>query len=152
MSLLVCENIVKEFGNAENRIAVLKGVSLSLEKGELATILGSSGAGKSTLLNIIGALDPPSSGKVYLDGEDIYSLNDKKISALRNQKLGFVFQLYHLMAELPENWISCSPMVMLKFWFLVEDRIKAPVVELSQRIKYIPGSSDVLFLNTSVLE
>ena len=100
MSLLVCENIVKEFGNAPNRIAVLKGVSLSLEKGELATILGSSGAGKSTLLNIIGALDPPSSGKVYLDGEDLYSLNDRKTSALRNQKLGFVFQLYHLMAEL----------------------------------------------------
>ncbi|MBR6462590.1 ABC transporter ATP-binding protein [bacterium] len=100
MSLLVCENIVKEFGNAPNRIAVLKGVSLSLEKGELATILGSSGAGKSTLLNIIGALDPPSSGNVYLDGEDLYSLNDRKISALRNQKLGFVFQLYHLMAEL----------------------------------------------------
>lgn len=100
MSLLVCENIVKEFGSEENRIAVLKGVSLSLEKGEAATILGSSGAGKSTLLNIIGALDPPSSGKVYLDGEDIYALNDRKISALRNRKLGFVFQLYHLMAEL----------------------------------------------------
>ena len=100
MSLLVCENIVKEFGSEENRIAVLKSVSLSLEKGEAATILGSSGAGKSTLLNIIGALDPPSSGKVYLDGEDIYALNDRKISALRNRKLGFVFQLYHLMAEL----------------------------------------------------
>ncbi|MBO7448064.1 ABC transporter ATP-binding protein [bacterium] len=100
MSLLVCENIVKEFGSEENRIAVLKGVSLSLEKGEAATILGSSGAGKSTLLNIIGALDPPSSGKIYLDGEDIYALNDRKISALRNRKLGFVFQLYHLMAEL----------------------------------------------------
>ncbi|MBP5627894.1 ABC transporter ATP-binding protein [bacterium] len=100
MSLLVCENIVKEFGGEENRIAVLKGVSLSLEKGEAATILGSSGAGKSTLLNIIGALDPPSSGKVYLDGEDLYALNDRKISALRNRKLGFVFQLYHLMAEL----------------------------------------------------
>lgn len=100
MSLLVCENIVKEFGSEENRIAVLKGISLSLEKGEAATILGSSGAGKSTLLNIIGALDPPSSGKVYLDGEDIYALNDRKISALRNRKLGFVFQLYHLMAEL----------------------------------------------------
>ena len=100
MSLLVCENIVKEFGNAPNRIAVLKGVNLSLEKSEAATILGSSGAGKSTLLNIIGALDPPSSGKVYLDGEDIYALNDRSISALRNRKLGFVFQLYHLMAEL----------------------------------------------------
>ena len=100
MSLLVCQDIVKEYGAAENRVAVLKGVSFSLEKGEAATILGSSGAGKSTLLNIIGALDPPSSGKVLLDGEDLYSLNDSKISRLRNRKLGFVFQLYHLMAEL----------------------------------------------------
>jgi len=100
MSLLVCRDIIKEFGGAENRVAVLKGVSFSLEKGEAATILGSSGAGKSTLLNIIGALDPPSEGKVFLDGEDIYALNDQKISRLRSQKLGFVFQLYHLMAEL----------------------------------------------------
>jgi lipoprotein-releasing system ATP-binding protein len=100
MSLLVCQDIVKEYGAAENRVAVLKGVSFSLEKGEAATILGSSGAGKSTLLNIIGALDPPSSGKVMLDGEDLYALNDSKISRLRNRKLGFVFQLYHLMAEL----------------------------------------------------
>ena len=111
MSLLVCENIVKEFGSEENRIAVLKGVSLSLEKGEAATILGSSGAGKSTLLNIIGALDPPSSGKVYLDGEDIYALNDRKISALRNRKLGFVFQLYQLMAELTALENVTLPMI-----------------------------------------
>ena len=82
---LEIKDLKKSFGKGEARQEVLRGMNFSVKKGEFCVLLGPSGSGKSTLLNIIGALDPPSSGKVYLDGEDIYALNDRKISALRNR-------------------------------------------------------------------
>ena len=100
MPLLECQNIVRAFDTGAGKLAVLKGVSLSLEQGEAATILGSSGAGKSTLLHVLGIIDPPDEGKVLLEGRDVYALSDREQAALRNHKLGFVFQFYHLMGEL----------------------------------------------------
>ncbi len=78
---------------------VLKGVTLSVESGESLAITGPSGSGKSTLLNIIGALDPPTSGRVLLEDRDLSQLNDKKLAMIRNRQIGFIFQLHHLLPQ-----------------------------------------------------
>lgn len=93
--MIQLENIHKSFGNLE----VLRGVSLSVAKGEVVSIVGASGAGKSTLLNIMGSLMEPSGGKVMIAGTDIFSLPDKSLAAFRNREIGFVFQFHHLLPE-----------------------------------------------------
>ncbi len=93
--MIKVENIHKSFGDLE----VLKGVDLTIAKGEIASIVGASGAGKSTLLQIIGSLLEPSKGKVYIDGEEIFALNSTMLSKFRNSKIGFVFQFHHLLPE-----------------------------------------------------
>jgi lipoprotein releasing system ATP-binding protein len=97
--LLIAENLHKSFYNGEKRLYVIKGIDISIKKGEILFIVGPSGAGKSTLLHLLAGLDRPDSGKVTLDGVDIYGLSDKKRSNLRNQNIGFVFQFYHLLPE-----------------------------------------------------
>lgn len=89
------ENIHKSFGSLE----VLKGVDLTIAKGEVVSIVGASGAGKSTLLQIMGSLLEPSEGKVYIDGEDIFALGSSDLAKFRNSKIGFVFQFHHLLPE-----------------------------------------------------
>lgn len=98
-NLLIARNLNKSFYNDKKRLHVIKGIDVSLEKGEALFIVGPSGAGKSTLLHILGGLDKPDGGEVILDGVDIYKLPDKKRSSLRNQNIGFVFQFYHLLPE-----------------------------------------------------
>jgi ABC-type lipoprotein export system ATPase subunit len=92
-------NIVKTYFLKNETIEVLKDVDLDVKKGEFIVIVGPSGSGKSTLLNIIGSLDRPTSGKVILDNVDIAELDDRELSVMRNEKLGFVFQFHHLLAE-----------------------------------------------------
>lgn len=84
---------------ADKKIEVLKDADLCVNSGEIVTIVGRSGVGKSTLLHIVGGLDAPSQGVVYIDGDDVYGLNNAKRSKLRNNKVGFVFQFYHLLPE-----------------------------------------------------
>jgi len=84
----------------ENQVKALDNASFSIEKGEFVLIVGSSGSGKSTLLNMIGLLDRPSSGKVFIDGTDTTKLNDNQISSFRNKKLGFIFQFSNLLTDL----------------------------------------------------
>ena len=84
---------------SSGEIPVLKGITLTVEKGESLVITGSSGSGKSTLLNIIGALDRPSSGTVRLDGQDLSEVSERELSGLRNRRIGFVFQLHHLLPQ-----------------------------------------------------
>lgn len=93
--MIKIENVHKTFGNIE----VLKGVDLTINKGEIVSIVGLSGAGKSTLLQIMGSLLEPTLGKVYIDGEDIFALNEKQLASFRNSKIGFVFQFHHLLPE-----------------------------------------------------
>jgi lipoprotein-releasing system ATP-binding protein len=88
-------NITKQY----NQLTVVKNVSLEIAHGEIVTIVGKSGAGKSTLLHILGTLDRPSSGEVYLNGNLVSSLNDSQLSNFRNQHIGFVFQFHHLLPE-----------------------------------------------------
>jgi putative ABC transport system ATP-binding protein len=95
--VLKVENIVKTFESAAGTVAALRGVDISIRKGEFVSIVGPSGSGKSTLLNIIGALDKPSGGKVYINGIDIFSLSNSEIATMRNHLIGFIFQSYNLI-------------------------------------------------------
>ncbi|MDU1411981.1 MAG: ABC transporter ATP-binding protein [Clostridium sp.] len=93
-------SVNKVYGKGENKVEALKNINLSIKRGEFVAIVGASGSGKSTLLHIIGGVDKPTSGKVYLQGEDITSLSDEETSLLRLRKLGFVFQQYNLLSVL----------------------------------------------------
>ncbi len=97
--MLEAKNIHKVYNNGKKALAVLKGVDLSIEEGKFIAIVGPSGAGKSTLLHILGGLDSPTEGKVIFEQEDLYNLTDVAISRIRNKKIGFVFQFYHLLQE-----------------------------------------------------
>jgi lipoprotein-releasing system ATP-binding protein len=97
--MLRADNIHKIYKDGKRELHVLKGVSLELRKDDVIAIVGPSGAGKSTLLHILGGIDKPSSGKVFLDNSDFYSLDDIKRARFRNQKIGFVFQFYHLLPD-----------------------------------------------------
>jgi putative ABC transport system ATP-binding protein len=91
------ENLAKVYSSSTGRVVSLNNVSFSVSKGEFVSVVGPSGSGKSTLLNMLGALDRPTSGKVFIDGIDIFSLNDCQIATVRNDKLGFIFQSYNLI-------------------------------------------------------
>ena len=97
--LLEAVNIHKSYRHGSNILHVLKGVDLRIEAGEIISIVGPAGAGKSTLLHILGGLDSPTQGQVILQGEDVYGLNDRSRAKIRNEKIGFVFQFYHLLPE-----------------------------------------------------
>ena len=97
--ILSCSHINKSYSNGENRLVVLKDISLELKAGEIVSIMGSSGSGKSTLLNILGTLDLPDSGIVKINGKDISKISEKETAHLRNKELGFVFQFHHLLPE-----------------------------------------------------
>ena len=103
--MIKAKNIYKSFGN----VNVLKGVDLTIDKGEIACIVGASGAGKSTLLQIIGTLDKADKGSITIDNQDISSLNQKSLASFRNQKIGFVFQFHHLLPEFTALENICIP-------------------------------------------
>ncbi|MGD2142262.1 MAG: ABC transporter ATP-binding protein [Candidatus Bathyarchaeota archaeon] len=100
MKVIEAVDLVKEYPQGENVLKVLKGLSLEIEEGEFMAIMGPSGSGKSTLLNMLGALDKPTSGKVYIKGTDISTLNDNQLADLRNRELGFVFQFFNLIPRM----------------------------------------------------
>ena len=100
MELLRVENLSKTYGKGEAAVRALRDVSFSMERGEFAAVVGESGSGKSTLLNCIGGLDAPTGGKVYLDGEDLFSMTENKRTIFRRQNIGFIFQSFHLIEEL----------------------------------------------------
>ena len=97
--MLQATEITKQYSTPRGPIPILSGVSLSLDRGDAASIMGPSGSGKSTLLYILGALEPPSSGQVLLDGRDPFSLKEKDLAAFRNKEIGFVFQDHCLLPQ-----------------------------------------------------
>ncbi|NQT46750.1 MAG: ABC transporter ATP-binding protein [Candidatus Omnitrophica bacterium] len=97
--MLEARDLYKTYKSGAKPLHVLKGINLSLERGKTTAIVGPSGAGKSTLMHLLGGLDRPTKGKVFLDGEDLYSLKDSKRAEIRNRRIGFVFQFYHLLPE-----------------------------------------------------
>ena len=103
--ILEAANIHKKYGTLD----VLKGVSLQVNKGEIVSLVGPSGAGKSTLLHIIGTLDKPDSGSVKIEGQEVFKLSEKAISAFRNKSIGFIFQFHHLLPEFTAVENICIP-------------------------------------------
>ena len=98
-SLLRLYGITKNYKHGEHSIEVLKDISFSIKPGESVAIVGASGSGKTTLLNIIGSLDPPTEGKVVFNNTDLYSMNERQLSKLRNKHIGFIFQFHYLLNE-----------------------------------------------------
>ena len=97
MEILKVENLTKTYGSGENLVHAVDDVSFSVEKGELVTIVGASGSGKSTLLHLIGGVDRPTSGKIFVDGNDISKMNDDKLAVFRRRQVGIVYQFYNLI-------------------------------------------------------
>lgn len=129
-------HIKKSFGNGENRIEILKGIDISIAKGEICVLLGPSGSGKSTLLNIIGGIDSADSGYISINGEKTADMNEKKLTLYRRKHLGYIFQMYNLIPNLniKENievgaYLSDNPLntdEILKTLGLYEHRHKLP--------------------------
>lgn len=100
MTILQTENLKKYYGSGDTQVRALDGVDLAVENGEFVAIVGTSGSGKSTLLHMLGGLDRPTSGRVTVDGKDIFSLKDEALTIFRRRKIGFVFQSYNLVPVL----------------------------------------------------
>lgn len=100
MELLRVENLCRTYGQGENRVQALDHVSFTVEKGEFIAIIGPSGSGKSTLLHILGGVDRPTSGKVYMDGQDVYAQNGEQLAIFRRRQVGLVYQFYNLIPVL----------------------------------------------------
>ena len=103
--MLIARNIHKSYG----QLQILKGVDLEVKQGEIVTIVGASGAGKSTLLNLLGTLDRPDSGQLFIDNVEVSGLNNKNLSNFRNQRIGFIFQFHHLLGEFDAIENVCIP-------------------------------------------
>lgn len=97
MEILKVENLTKKYGKGDNEVIAVDNVSFSVEKGEFVAIVGSSGSGKSTLLHLLGGVDRPTSGKVYVDGKDIYTLDNDNLAIFRRRQVGIIYQFYNLI-------------------------------------------------------
>lgn len=100
MEILRVENLNKTYGKGENQVKAVDNVSFSVQKGEFVAIIGASGSGKPTLLHLIGGVDRPTSGKVFIDGKDIYTLNDDNLAIFRRRQIGLIYQFYNLIPVL----------------------------------------------------
>jgi len=98
-NIIKTENLTKEYPLPKGVFCVFEGLNLEVKKGDFVAIMGVSGVGKTTLLNLLGVLDKPTKGRIFLDGEDVFTKSEKEIAAIRNRKIGFVFQFYHLLPE-----------------------------------------------------
>ncbi len=112
MDLLQVRNVSKTYGSGEAAVHALKRVSFTVPKGEFVAVVGESGSGKSTLLNIIGALDTPTSGRVFLDGQDIFSMKERNLTVFRRRNIGFIFQSFNLVPELTVEQNLVFPLLL----------------------------------------
>ena len=140
MNILEVQNLCKTYGKGEARVQALDHVSFSVGKGEFIAIVGESGSGKSTLLNVVGALDNPTSGKVLIDGKDIFSMPEKKLTVFRRQNIGFIFQSFNLIPELNVEQNITFPLLLdyqkpdQKY---VEELLE--ILGLKERRKHLPS-------------
>lgn len=112
MEILKVENLCKTYGSGENEVHALENVSFTVTKGEFIAIIGPSGSGKSTLLHILGGVDKPTSGKVFMDGCDVYSQNDDQLAIFRRRQVGLIYQFYNLIPVLNVTENITLPVLM----------------------------------------
>ena len=112
MELLKVENLCKIYGKGENEVRAVEGVSFSVPKGQMVAIIGASGSGKSTLLHMLGAVDRPTSGKIYLDGQDVFAQNNRELAIFRRRQVGLIYQFYNLIPVLTAEENITLPLVM----------------------------------------
>ena len=140
MNILEVQNLCKTYGKGEAEVRALDHVSFFVGKGEFIAIVGESGSGKSTLLNVVGALDNPTSGKVLIDGKDIFSMPEKKLTVFRRQNIGFIFQSFNLIPELNVEQNITFPLLLdyqkpdQKY---VEELLE--ILGLKERRKHLPS-------------
>ena len=112
MELLKVENLYKVYGKGENEVKAVNGVSFGVPKGQMVAIVGASGSGKSTLLHMIGAVDRPTSGKIYLDGQDVFKQNNRELAIFRRRQVGLIYQFYNLIPVLTAEENITLPVMM----------------------------------------
>ena len=112
MEMLRVENLTKVYGTVENQVRALDGVSFSVDKGQFVAIIGPSGSGKSTLLHILGGVDRPTSGKVYMNGQDVYKRNEDQLAIFRRREVGLIYQFYNLIPVLNVTENITLPVLM----------------------------------------
>lgn len=140
--LIDAKEIYKEYRTYTETISVLRGIDLTIKKGEILSIVGASGVGKSTFLHILGALDRPTKGKVIFDGEDIFIKNDYELALFRNRKVGFVFQMHYLIPELSALENTMLPALINRKSRKEAEFEAREILEelgLQDRIKHKPG-------------
>ena len=139
--MLEARDIHKDYQVGLKKLPVLKSINLQVNKGEILAVVGPSGAGKSTLLHILGGLDEPTSGRVFLDGQDISRLNESQRSKTRNARFGFVFQFYHLLSEFNVLENVVLPALIRKRIKNIENKAKdiLELCGLSQRLRHRPS-------------
>jgi lipoprotein-releasing system ATP-binding protein len=136
--MIQCTNITKSYGNLQ----VLKGVSLDIAASEIVSVVGASGAGKSTLLHILGTLDRPDAGEVWINNTDVKRLTDKKLAEFRNRHIGFVFQFHHLLPEFNAIENVCIPAFIAKTSKKEAEKRAAELLEvlgLGDRVNHKPN-------------
>lgn len=140
MEILRVENLCKTFGKGEAEVKALKNVSFSLEKGEFAAVVGESGSGKSTLLNCVGALDTPTSGSIFIDGQNLFSMKEEKRTIYRRRNIGFIFQSFQLVSELNVEQNIVFPL-LLDYREPDQKRVNEilDLLGLTERRKHLPS-------------
>ena len=142
-NIIDMQNIVKKFYlGTPNELQILNNINFKIDEGEFVSIVGQSGSGKSTLMNIIGALDKPTSGKYYLEGTDISTLNDNQLSDIRNEKIGFIFQTFNLIPR--SNALNNVALPLLYNGMNRTERVKRArelleIVDMGTRTTHLPN-------------
>lgn len=140
MEILRVENLCKTYGKGENEVKALDNVSFTVKKGEFIAIIGPSGSGKSTLLHILGGVDKPTSGKVYMDGSDVYAQNEEQLAIFRRRQVGLIYQFYNLIPVLNVTENITLP-VLMDGQKVNEERLKELIttLKLNGRENHLPN-------------
>ena len=140
MEILRVENLTKVYGKGENEVRALDGVSFSVEKGEFVAVIGPSGSGKSTLLHILGGVDRPTGGKVFMDGKDVYAQNEEQLAIFRRRQVGLIYQFYNLIPVLNVTENITLP-VLMDGQKVNRDRLKERIttLKLDGRENHLPN-------------
>ncbi|MCC0647238.1 ABC transporter ATP-binding protein [Clostridioides sp. ZZV15-6598] len=140
MEILKCENLTKTYGSNQTMVTALNNLNLSVQKGDFVAIVGASGSGKSTLLHMLGGVDRPTSGKIYIEDTEIASLKEEALAIFRRRKVGLIYQFYNLIPTLDVRKNILLPMLLDKRK-VDEDRFSEIVstLGLTDRLKHLPG-------------